>query len=356
MISPLSSAGRGGDQLERRTGRVQALGRAVGERRAVVGVLQALVHRCAHALREHVGVVARVAAEPDHLAAARVHRDEPARQPVALERRLAGLLHVEVDRQPQPLARLGVAHRQLALGPAHRVDLHPAGAVAPAQVAVVLELDAGLAHAVAERHVRVAGQLRAASRSPRRSCRTGARRSRRAGTCAGTPARPRRPGTGPGSPAGTGRCSRPTSVLSVTGLNGSSLTSRLILRRIAPRRPAERVAEPAVHAPAPRLLVRQPLRQHLDDERGAVVDQQRAAAVDDLAARRLDLHLAHAVVVRLGEVLVARQHLQVPEAEEDHREQHQRDAAEDRHAQRELRRDDHALVALGQVHLGHLTL
>ena len=40
-----------------------------------------------------------------------------------------------------------------------------------------------------------------------------------------------------------------------------------------------------------------------------------------------------------GEELVARQHLQVPEAEEDDREQRERDAAEDRDAQRELRRD-----------------
>ena len=104
-----------GDQLEGGTGRVQALGRAVGERGAVVGILQALVDGGRDALREDVRVVARIAAEPDHLTAARVHRDEAARLPVARERRLAGLLHAEVDRQAQPLAGARVAHRQLTL-------------------------------------------------------------------------------------------------------------------------------------------------------------------------------------------------------------------------------------------------
>ena len=65
----------------------------------------------------------------------------------------------------------------------------------------------------------------------------------------------------------------------------------------------------------------------------ARVSHERAAvAVDDVAARRLDLDLAHAVLARLGDVLLAREHLQEPEAEEDDREQRERDAAEHRHA------------------------
>ena len=88
----------------------------------------------------------------------------------------------------------------------------------------------------------------------------------------------------------------------------------------------------------------------LDDDREPVGDDDVAVAVDDLAARRLDAQLAHAVDGRLREELVARQHLQVPEAEEDDREQRERDAAEDRHAQRELRRDRGAAVAGGLHH------
>ena len=54
-----------------------------------------------------------------------------------------------------------------------------------------------------------------------------------------------------------------------------------------------------------------------------------AVAVDDVAARRLDALLADLVVVRLGEVLVAGEHLQVPEPEEDDREERERDPAQD---------------------------
>ena len=55
-----------------------------------------------------------------------------------------------------------------------------------------------------------------------------------------------------------------------------------------------------------------------------------------------DRDLAHAVVERLAPVLVAGQHLQVPEAQEDDREQREGEAAEDRDAQRELRRQRRA--------------
>ena len=50
-------------------------------------------------------------------------------------------------------------------------------------------------------------------------------------------------------------------------------------------------------------------------------------------------HGAHAVVERVLAVLVAGQHLHEPQAQEDDREEREGDAAEDRHAQRELRGD-----------------
>ena len=108
---------------------------------------------------------------------------------------------------------------------------------------------------------------------------------------------------------------------------------------------AERVAEAADDTGLAAGVGGQRVGLDLDDERGAVVHQHGAVAVDDLTARRLDLHLAHAVVVGLREVLVARQHLQVPEAQEHDREQRERDPSEDRHAQRQLRCDDHAPVS-----------
>ena len=61
-------------------------------------------------------------------------------------------------------------------------------------------------------------------------------------------------------------------------------------------------------------------------------------------ARRLHRDLADLVVLGLLQVLVAREHLEVPEAEEDDREHHQGDPAEDRDAQRELRGQDGPLA------------
>ena len=91
----------------------------------------------------------------------------------------------------------------------------------------------------------------------------------------------------------------------------------------------------------------EPVRHQLHGERSPVVDEHGAVAVDDLATRRLDLDLPHAVVVRLGEVLVTGKHLEVPQAEEDDREEHEGDSAQDGHAQRELWRDRQAAIAGG---------
>ena len=60
-------------------------------------------------------------------------------------------------------------------------------------------------------------------------------------------------------------------------------------------------------------------------------------AVEDRAARRVDPQAAHPVVVRAGEVLVPGQHLQRPEAKEEHGEDGEREKADHRDAERELR-------------------
>ena len=62
------------------------------------------------------------------------------------------------------------------------------------------------------------------------------------------------------------------------------------------------------------------------------VDEHVAVAVEDRAARRVEPQRPHPVVVRAGEVLVAGQHLQRPEAQEEHREDGERDEAEHRDA------------------------
>ena len=96
-------------------------------------------------------------AERQHLAVSHVHHREGALARAAGERLLAHPLHVEVEREAQLLALLGLDVVEALDQVAEGVHAHLGGAVAPAQEAVVRGLDAGLAHAVAERHVGVAG-------------------------------------------------------------------------------------------------------------------------------------------------------------------------------------------------------
>ncbi len=70
----------------------------------------------------------------------------------------------------------------------------------------------------------------------------------------------------------------------------------------------------------------------LERQGRAVAHQDIAVAIEDLAAWRLHSDLADAVSLRLGQVAVAGEHLQVPEAKQDHSEQDQRDPAQDRDA------------------------
>ena len=172
---------------------------------------------------------------------------------------------------------------------------------------VVLDVlgDVGL-----DRHVRV-GQLRVAAARPRSGSATGARRrSRRSGSAVAWSGIP-----STGRACCRGRC---------RGAGCATASS-------APARPAGRAARSA-----PRST--------------AAVDEHVAAAVEDLAARRGHVEVAHPVDLRLGQVLVAREHLQEPQAEEDDREQRQRDAADDRDPQRELRRQRRPTVLGGLDH------
>ena len=73
----------------------------------------------------------------------------------------------------------------------------------------------------------------------------------------------------------------------------------------------------------------------LQRQAGPVVDEDVAVAVEDVAARREHPVFAGAVVLRLGQVVRAVDHLQVPEPEEEDGEEGDGDAAEHGDPQRE---------------------
>ena len=128
----------------------------------------------------------------------------------------------------------------------------------------------------------------------------------------------------------------------------SSLSSRSSARSCVPA-PAggacsDGCARPAVGVGQLEHGLGQLARHDLHDGRDARLDQRAPVAVHDVAARRLDAHLAHAVLARLADVLLAGEHLQEPQAEEHDAEQHEREPAQQRHAQRELRRDRRAAL------------
>jgi hypothetical protein len=85
-------------------------------------------------------------------------------------------------------------------------------------------------------------------------------------------------------------------------------------------------------APFARVL-RQLARVQLQRQAGPVGDDQVAVAVEDLAPRSADPVGPRAVVLRFGEILFPVDHLQQPEAGEQHREEHNGEAPEDRDPQ-----------------------
>ncbi len=77
----------------------------------------------------------------------------------------------------------------------------------------------------------------------------------------------------------------------------------------------------------------------LDGGASDVVDDDAAVPVEDRPARRLDPDRAELVPLRLRQVRVARQHLERPEPEEQHREDREGDDPEDPDPEREPRRE-----------------
>ncbi len=390
---PLAEGGEGRDRLERRAGRIQAADRAVEPRRAGVRPEQLLEALLGDRAREDRRVVRRVRAHREDLAVARVERDERARRARArgdrlVEDGLAGALEVEVERRAQGAARDRVALLRRALRPPERVDRDALGAVDAPQVAVVGALDAlladdrALADAAearelelaradladgalelgAEVAVRVAAQvdlldvdagvLGAALEQVVADGRRDVGLDRHA--------RVRHEGQ------------RPHDALLDRPRRHVQRTAQALEAQDEVRR--RRVGDPdlrallALRAPGPRghlLAPRgggvalgdgQPLGVELHDGRDAVLDERLAVAVEHRAARRLDAQLAHAVVARLAQVLVAREHLQVPEAEEHDAEQREREHAEDRHAQGELRGDGRHAPGAASVEGAHARL
>ncbi len=108
---------------------------------------------------------------------------------------------------------------------------------------------------------------------------------------------------------------------------------------------AEQAAQPPVERESCMAFRRQRRGDDLHRIGCAAADDRLAFPIQDLPPWRGNGKVAYAVGVRLLNVLFAGKHLQVPEAEEDHAEHNHRHAADDRHAQRELRRDRQPRVA-----------
>ena len=156
-----------GHDLEGRAGRVGRGDRAVEQRRAAGLGVELVVLALRERLGEHVRVEARVGAEREDLAVARVHRHVGARLGAVARRgrdrapqRVVGrALEVEVERELELVALLGLHARGLAplVAVAERVDDDLRVAVPAAQVGVVLVLDAAGADPRARRRRRGSG-------------------------------------------------------------------------------------------------------------------------------------------------------------------------------------------------------
>ncbi len=101
-----------------------------------------------------------------------------------------------------------------------------------------------------------------------------------------------------------------------------------------PRHHRERSQLPPFRGPA----LRQVRRPKLDPRAGHVHDEGAPVSVDDRPARRFETERANTVVVGLGQVTVARQDLQRPEAHEQRGEDGKGEEPEHCDPERELRR------------------
>ena len=345
-------AGDRSDELERRAGRVLTADRAVEQGRPVGRRRERLVASLGERLGEDVGVKAGRGPERQHLAVTGIHRHEgPASVAQPGDRLLALALEAEVDRELEVLPLEGLAKGQLARRAPERVDLHAAGAVDAAQIAVVAVLDPVLADdgalmdALELEHLQLAG-----ADGPDGSEHVGADVAVR--VLAEVDAGDRDPGK-----LVLALEEVRVEVARSVGLDGRGRVGheRVLAAHLGVdlvRRLADHGAQALVQDAAARTGGRELAGVDLHRDRYAIVDQHGAVAIDDVAARRRDRDVADPVVVRLRPVLVAREDLEEPQAEEDDREHRQRDPTEDRHAQRELRRDGRAAL-VGQLELEH---
>ena len=358
---------RGRDRLERRSGRAGALDRAIDQRVATRRVVELCVLGVGERLGENVRVERRVRAHRVDLARLRVHRHERAavRRRVGAdrlgERALAGLLEPDVERQPQVVAGDGRILSQRAGEPAERVDLDLLGAVPALQVVVVVPLEPRLPDDRALRQAPEApfGELGLGDRSngpeqlPRDVLkRVGAQphgldldaregvlallevvedvvgdvlldrdvRVRDLGVLLGDRAADRRQ---PQDPVARHRTFLPRG-RDPEHRRQAAVQPSVLERGVPEVRGGERHREVG--------------RRDLNRDRTLRVDQDAAVAIEDLPARRGHVDVPDPVDARLRQVLVAGQDLEEPQPEEDDREHRQREAAEDRHAHRELRR------------------
>ena len=289
-------------------------------------------------LRQDRRIEGRVGPERENLAVVRVHRDEGAGEAERRHLRLAHRLQVGVDRQHQVVPGLGLAHARLAAGrQARGVDVDRGQAVDAAQDVVVARLEALLAHLVARLELLEAG-LAQLLRRDLADVAEDVRGRRAVRVAADVDAVDGHPGV-----AVLVLAQEPDELDRDVALERDRARGQLLrllpdlLADLGDPHPGD-LRHALQHLGAAVPALRQLVRAHLQGEGGAVANQHLAVAVADLAAGRLHGHLAHAVALRLGQVLVAGQHLEVPEPEEDHPEYHQREAADHGNPRMELRR------------------
>ena len=349
----LLEGARRGDQLEGRTRWISALDRAVEDRclRAVGAVEDGVGDRLGdHGPREDGRVEGGHRAEGEDLAGVDVHRDEAARQAEAADGALRRRLELRVEAQAQVVAGPRLLDAEApAGGRAAGVDLNAGPAVDPPEQVVVGGLDPGLPDQVSGLQRLVLGLLQL----------VGVDLAHVAEQVRGE------------------RALRVAAHVDAVNAHPGELALVLaqvvdeVIRDVAPKghRARRRLlglladllldpvdAHPGHRGQAPdhlrpRLLGLRELRgPHLKRKRRAVADKRLAVAIHDLPAGRLHGDLAHLVVVGLRQVAVAGEHLEVPEAKEDRREDHQGERAQDRDAKLKLGRAESAPPAAASEH------
>ncbi len=113
-------------------------------------------------------------------------------------------------------------------------------------------------------------------------------------------------------------------------------------------REAEQAAEAPELGPAGPGIARQVGGAHLQGHDRPVVDQDPAVAIEDLAARRMDADVEDAVVLSEGAVVLAVEHLDRPEAQQDGGDRRDHHGAENGYA------DVEAVAEAGRDVLGTL--